>query len=115
LVWDADYSNTELVLSVTSAVLFDPADFNEDGQVDADDLAAWHAGFGQSGNASHADGDANGDSVVDGADFLIWQRNLNGAPSVGASNREVPEPAAGVLTLAALLTAAARVKRTRIR
>lgn len=111
LVWHADYSATELMLSVTSASLFDPADFNEDGRVDADDLAAWNLGFGTTGNASHADGDANGDLVVDGADFLIWQRNLNGSPNVGASNQGVPEPATGVLFLAGLVAAAGSVRR----
>jgi hypothetical protein len=41
-----------------------------------------------------ADGDANGDAIVDGADFLIWQRELGlgVAPVVS-----VPEPAPAVL------------------
>lgn len=111
LVWHADYAATELVLSVTSAALFDPADFNEDGRVDADDLAAWNFGFGTTGNASHADGDANNDLIVDGADFLIWQRDLNGSPNVAASNQEVPEPAAGVLILLSLIAGVAAARR----
>jgi serralysin len=115
LAWHAEYSSSELVLSVSSAVLFDPADFNEDGQVDADDLGAWHAGYGLQGSAMHGDGDANGDLIVDGADLLIWQRNLGSGPGVGASNREVPEPAAGALLLAGLAAGLAPVRRARMR
>jgi hypothetical protein len=78
------------------------ADFDEDGKVDAADLAAWKGGFGTSGAALHAQGDADGDLDVDGADFVAWQRQLEmtGSSAVGMA---APEPAAGMMLLSALL------------
>ncbi|HMO87214.1 MAG TPA: glycosyl hydrolase 53 family protein, partial [Lacipirellulaceae bacterium] len=49
-----------------------PGDYNGDGTVDGDDLAAWTAQLWQTGAGLPADGDGNG--LVDGADFLLWQR-----------------------------------------
>ena len=63
------------------------ADFNDDDQVDAADLAIWRAGFGGTG-----DGDANSDGRVDGADFLIWQREFNGNEPDNGAIHPVPEP-----------------------
>jgi hypothetical protein len=74
------------------------ADFDEDGDVDSDDLADWQTSFGPT---SRADADDDGDS--DGADFLPWQQQLgSGAPTSGAA-AAVPEPAAS--SVAALLAA----------
>jgi len=65
------------------------SDFDEDGNVDDEDLGFWEQGFGL-GNS----GDANGDGDSDGGDFLIWQREFgNGVPSA-ANSLGVPEPAA---------------------
>ncbi|WP_428307299.1 M14 family zinc carboxypeptidase [Lacipirellula sp.] len=67
------------------------ADFDEDGDVDAGDLAAWKLGFGTLSNAEHYQGDANNDGVVDGADLLVWQREFGETnPNSAAA---VPEPA----------------------
>lgn len=52
------------------------ADFNGNGVVDAPDLDIWKTGFGAVGTANQTQGDANGDTNVDGADFLLWQRTL---------------------------------------
>lgn len=60
------------------------ADFNDDGFVDAGDLDMWKDAFGSS-----VAGDANGDMVTDGADFLIWQRQFT--PAAGPLSA-VPEP-----------------------
>jgi hypothetical protein len=78
------------------------ADFNEDGSVDGDDLAAWQAGVGAPGSATHAAGDADNDQDVDGADFLAWQRQVSSGSSIAA----VPEPAgiSLILVMAAVLT-----------
>jgi len=78
------------------------ADFDEDGDVDGNDLAFWKPGFGASGNADHMDGDADGDLDVDGADFLAWQRQLSGTPAV-AANGAVPEPATLLLVVSGVL------------
>jgi hypothetical protein len=78
-------------------------DFDGDGAVDGDDLAAWTADYGTSGPGLS---DADGDGDADGADFLIWQRH------VGASPLQTPTPEP---TAAALLVAAAWPLRTRRR
>jgi|GEM_PF-5430970 len=44
-------------------------------------------------DALHADGDANGDMMVDAADLAIWQSQFGSPPSL-SSVRPVPEPAA---------------------
>lgn len=64
-------------------------DFDNDFDVDGDDLGAWKTAFGQTASA---DADDDGDS--DGNDFLIWQRNRS-APAIAS----VPEPAAASLLL----------------
>jgi hypothetical protein len=69
----------------------DVADFNSDGLVGGADLAQWEGDYGVNG-----DSDANGDDVSDGADFLIWQRNIT-SPSPVSSNSVVPEPSSLLL------------------
>lgn len=73
-------------------------DFDEDGEVDAADLAAWQAGFGLTG-AEHWQGDANSDGAVRGGDFLAWQQQAGQSSAAAA----VPEPSG---LLASLLVAA---------
>ncbi len=68
-------------------------DFDEDGDVDAGDLAAWQLGAGMTTDAEHWQGDADADGDVDGDDFLVWQQQL-GSPPLAQS---VPEPAAAAL------------------
>lgn len=65
-------------------------DFDEDGDVDGDDLVIWQAGYG-----INANGDADNDLDTDGRDFLVWQRNYTGA--LLSASTAVPEPGAGVL------------------
>jgi hypothetical protein len=86
------------------------ADFNDDGVVDAADLAAWASG--QRPSIASA--------PVHGGDFLAWQRQLGEAPPdfeavlstlIAAANPSlaaVPEPNAAVLALGASLVAAVR-------
>lgn len=77
------------------------ADFDEDGDVDAGDLAAWQLGYGMTANAEHFRGDADNDGDVDGRDFLIWQRQYNGSGTL-SSLQTVPEPSGGILLLVGL-------------
>lgn len=65
------------------------ADFDLDGAVDQGDLASWTSHFGEAA-ATHSQGDANGDGIVDGDDFLYWQRQATPAAVTDA----VPEPSA---------------------
>ncbi|NOZ40059.1 MAG: hypothetical protein GXP24_07525 [Planctomycetes bacterium] len=75
-----------------ATVDFLSADFDEDFDVDGDDLAQWEGDYGLNGNS-----DADGDGDSDGADFLTWQRQFGlGVPSL-ASSQTVPEPSAIVL------------------
>jgi len=88
---DSPFNHNQITLSAFEPGLV--ADFDEDGDVDGNDLAEWRNGFGTSGSAIHMDGDADADLDVDGADFLVWQRQLGGggAPAVVVS-APVPEP-----------------------
>jgi hypothetical protein len=69
-----------------------PADFDEDGEVKELDQQAWKGGFGLSAHAAHAQGDADLDNDVDGADFLLWQQQFGMSPAA-----TVPEPTCGLL------------------
>ncbi len=95
------------------------SDFDEDGDVDGADLAAWTAGHGTSGSAMHLDGDADRDRDVDGEDFLAWQRQVGSVGAVAAdagAAAAVPEPraAAGLLVvLAGVAMDARRGKHSR--
>jgi hypothetical protein len=92
-----EYDNVRLDATKISPIL--NANFNESGGVDAADLALWKAHFGDNClDAAHLHGNANGDDVVDGHDFLLWQRQLGTSPAVAA----VPEPATAALIAAAL-------------
>lgn len=83
------------------------ADFNNDTFVNGDDLTIWKGAFGL-GNPA---GDADGDSDSDGADLLVWQRQLGVIEGVVAA---VPEPAAAALAASAglgLITLRSRTSR----
>jgi T5SS/PEP-CTERM-associated repeat protein len=101
LAWDVDYTPESVILSVESGGAGLTADFNNDGKVDAADLARWRTGFGKTTGAVRGDGDADGDGDTDGADFLAWQRQLGRTPAVAA----VPEPCGAILAGLALLAA----------
>ncbi len=99
LTWlPVDYSDPLRVVLEIATTDFFAADFDEDGDVDNNDLTFWQAGHGINGTAAHTDGDANGNLNVDGDDFLIWQQQLGlGTPFEAAQT--IPEPT--VLLLAA--------------
>ena len=68
------FTPNHVVLSAFQSSLI-PADFDDDGDVDGDDLAQWRGDFGVN---ALSDADNDGDS--DGADFLAWQRQLGSGP-----------------------------------
>jgi hypothetical protein len=110
LAFAANNLGTIIQLEVINAPLF-TADFDMDGDVDADDLTQWQGDFGM-----NADSDADADGDSDGADFLAWQQQLgSGLPSVAAA-AVVPEPAAVLLLAMGLLLvrAALAVRSTEI-
>jgi hypothetical protein len=91
------------------------ADFDETGNVNAEDLTAWKDRFGTWTGLN----DADGDDFQTGADFLYWQRQLGETPpnpaafdaainaALGASATAIPEPATLTLLAAAVLLASA--------
>jgi hypothetical protein len=89
------------------------ADFNEDGVIDGQDLAEWTTGFGAAGSATHMQGDADGDANVEGADFLIWQRQFGLSVGSGDVVQSIPEPASGWLVAVSPLTVNLLRKRRR--
>jgi hypothetical protein len=90
--WDLN-DNAAVGRSYLQAALTEPllGDFNADGVVDASDLSRWAAGFGNATSAAFWQGDADHDRDVDGADFLLWQRQL-GRTNSNAAVATVPEP-----------------------
>jgi hypothetical protein len=70
------------------------ADFDQDGDVDIDDLSKWRADF-----ATNALRDADNDGDSDGDDFLAWQRQLGSHLPVESAVEAVPEPGAAVRVL----------------
>jgi hypothetical protein len=81
------------------------ADFDDDGDVDGDDLTEWRGAF-----AATAIGDADEDADSDGADFLIWQSEAGLTPA-GPSVAAVPEPRGHWLALTAAVPALLAVAR----
>lgn len=92
----------ELELAV-DALIFAEADFDTDGDVDGVDLGIWESAYGNS-----ALGDANGDNVTNGFDYLVWQSQYTGSLT---SITSVPEPPATVMLVVGLLGLAAKRKR----
>ncbi len=90
------------------------ADFDEDGDVDAGDLAAWQQGYGTTTGAEHYLGDANGDGDVDGRDFLVWQRQYTGSGALAAISVAVPETATVTSLLFAVLGLCVRNRSTNL-
>jgi hypothetical protein len=97
---EVDFDDVRLDASPLS-----PADFNADGFVNSADLELWRGAYGMSDV-----GDADGDLDSNGADFLLWQRELL-APATLSTAHAVPEPGAALLaamTSAALIAARRR-------
>jgi hypothetical protein len=112
LAFRATFTDGSSGVFVSSRVAFAAADFDHDGAVDGEDLAAWKSTAGADPGAD-ADADRDGDS--DGADFLIWQRQLGHVtPASATVSGAVPEPASmsvAVMAIIANLTLARLVRR----
>jgi hypothetical protein len=100
--WQAE---VDAVAAINAALL--PADFNDNGTVDANDLTRWRTGFGVS-DATKFDGDADSDGDVDGEDFLQWQRQA-GQTSLPAAKTAAVVPEPSTATLAVVTTMAVAV------
>jgi hypothetical protein len=82
------------------------ADFDSDGDVDGADFLRWQRNVGAAGAAATlANGNANGDGVIDAADLAVWREQYgNVRPSAAAAVGAIPEPAAWLLGLMALMS-----------
>jgi hypothetical protein len=96
-LWDVSQLHVDGSLRVVPRF---EADFDSNGRVDAADLTIFRSGFG-SVSAGRATGDATGDGLVDGSDFLLWQRQLGSGETATPSSATIPEPAAVVLAVLA--------------
>jgi hypothetical protein len=75
------------------------ADFDGDGDIDGRDFLRWQRGVGT--GTTLAQGDANGDHVVNGLDLAIWRDQYGTSPLSAVSS--VPEPGSfGLAVFAAL-------------
>ncbi len=72
-VYKYDVSDGALIGSAPFISSGGVADFNNDGNVDIDDLTAWRGGYGPTDESGP---DADNDLDVDGNDFLKWQQNV---------------------------------------
>ncbi len=86
------------------------ADFDNDVDVDSNDLATWLNAFGV-GNL----GDADGDGDSDGLDFLAWQRQFgSGVGAVLSPTAAVPEPTSATsLLLLSVIALQSRLRKNR--
>lgn len=98
-VLDLDLSLSDSELDALFDITYDAADFDEDGDVDSDDLLIWQDGFGIASAAEHTNGDADEDGDVDGRDFLAWQSGFTGAGTPLAQTAQIPEPTTGVIAV----------------
>jgi hypothetical protein len=93
-----------------------PGDYNEDGKVDAADYTVWRDRLNQ---AIALPNEAASPNVVDFADYDVWKANFGLSAGEGAGGRaatSVPEPATGVVCLAAMMLVPSRAwRRTRHR
>ncbi len=95
---------------------YDFGDYNRSGVVDAADYDTWRSQFGQTGPNLMADG--NGDASVDAADYVVWRANFAGGAGSGSPfgspfGSSVPEPASGMLLIAASFFGLATRRNTR--
>lgn len=96
-----DVGNHFILRSITTAGPPTPGDFDRDGDADGDDLAELQRTFGR--QTGTTDGflstDENRNGVVDGDDFLAWQRASQATPAATS----VPEPASVLAALMCVL------------
>lgn len=107
--WNTSQLLTTGTISLTPGFA---ADFDSNGHVDAADLAIWKTGFGATGGRGA--GDATGDNLVTGDDFLVWQRQLGSGAAATPANASIPEPATASLLTAGGLALLAKKRRRRI-
>jgi len=91
------------VYALSEPITVTDADFNGDDRVDGIDFLTLQEHLGTTGaSATHANGDANGDELINSADLTIWEMQFDSSASLGTAAATVPEPPVLVLALLAL-------------
>lgn len=102
------YTPAEITLQFDATPILE-ADFDDDRDVDGDDLLIWQQHYGESENATKSLGDADVDNDVDGSDLLVWQRQYTGSAALAAaSTSSVPEPGSIALAITTIAIFASR-------
>jgi hypothetical protein len=86
------------------------ADFDNDGDADGQDFLIWQRNLGT--GTTFAQGDADGNNVVNAADLAIWKAQFGQTGLATGASGAVPEPAGAALAVIGLM-AAAQVRRKR--
>jgi hypothetical protein len=94
---DTPKNNPGAQFTADAIIEFGKPNFDGDVDIDGFDFLRWQRGFGKTGNATLADGDATGDFSVNAADLAHW-RNRFGTVLPGAA--AVPEPFGLAMALA---------------
>ena len=95
---DEAYVFDNIIIEGFTGGSFLEADFNEDGNVDALDLAQWQGDYGLNDES-----DADGDGDSDGNDFLVWQTQNGQTTLLTATSKAIPEPPTATLLLLAVI------------
>jgi hypothetical protein len=93
--WDVIVFNPDRQAAAFRISLFQPGDFDHDGDVDGADYLGWQRTFGSSGTGLSADWNGNG--TVDAADYVVWRNNFHAASSLSEGQTSVPESSSIVL------------------
>jgi peptidyl-prolyl cis-trans isomerase A (cyclophilin A) len=110
VVAQQDVRNDDVVQLIDAIVLNLPAgDYDFNGVVNTADYSAWRRTY-RSKTAAAADGNGNG--IVDAADFVVWRNSMAGS-AAGAVNSPlaVPEPAAALMAMTAMVLLTSRRRR----
>jgi len=106
---DATFTNNAGTAFTLVAAAADSANFDGDSDIDGEDFLIWQRGAGSPGGL--AQGDANNDGNVNAADLAIWETQYNVPPLSGIAT--VPEPHAISLLCYGLLAFCGTTRRTR--
>lgn len=79
-----------------------PGDFDDDVDVDPDDLVQWITDYAGPGS------DADGDGLSDGDDFLIWQQQFGLGVPASVDALTVPEPSTATILIFASVVLTSR-------
>jgi hypothetical protein len=94
------------LITYTTSVVTEDADFDADGDVDGADFLAWQENNGTATGATLAQGDANADGAVNNNDLTAWRTQF-GTPAT----QVIPEPTTLASALLALGSLALSTRR----